>query len=125
MSIIISVVLCIIVLLAVVAYFVYENFISDSVKTVEEVIYRYQTGLRVIYRYQTGLRNCYNIKDMLSMRNGFRKEIEPLLGNKFVRMFLSNKHKIEVHALTAIMDERIRLLELSSFPTIKRIQNEI
>lgn len=115
MSIIISVALCIIVLLAVVAYFVYENFISDSVKTAEEVIYRYQTGLR----------NCYNIKDMLSMRNGFRKEIEPLLGNKFVRMFLSNKHKIEVHALTAIMDERIRLLELSSFPTIKRIQNEI
>ena len=111
MSIIISVVLCIIVLLAVVAYFVYENFISDSVKTAEEVIYRYQTGLR----------NCYNIKDMLSMRNGFKKEIEPLLGNKFVRKFLSN----EVHELTAIMDERIRLLELSSFPIIKRRQNEI
>ena len=111
MSIIISVALCIIVLLAVVAYFVYENFISDSVKTAEEVIYRYQTGLR----------NCYNIKDMLSMRNGFKKEIEPLLGNKFVRKFLSN----EVHELTAIMDERIRLLELSSFPIIKRRQNEI
>lgn len=110
MSIIISVVLCTIVLLTAVAYFVYENFISDSVRTAEEVIYRYQTGIR----------NCYNIKDMLSMRNGFRKEIEPLLGNKFVRMFLSDKHKTEVYTLTAIMDERIRLMELSSFPTIKK-----
>ena len=69
--------------------------------------------------------SSYNIKDMLSMRYNFKKEISVPFNEKVVKYFISSSYKQEAVVLETVMDERIRLMELSSFPTIKKNNNEI
>ena len=114
LGIIILVVLFIIGLLGFIAYCVYEIFIRVQLDSARELLYTYQVAIR----------SCYTIKDMTSLRYKFRKSYLVFLENKIIKYFLSCSYKTEAEVLLATMDERIRLMELSYFPTIKNNKNE-
>lgn len=95
-------------------YYLYAVFIEEKVRELQETLYKYQVALRT----------CYNIKDMTSLRYNFRKEISIPMNNEHLKFFIPASYKKEADILTAIMDERIRLLELSSFPSLKLKENE-
>ena len=59
------------------------------------------------------------------MRYNFKKEISVPFNEKIVKYFISSSCKQDAVVLETVMDERIRLMELSSFPTIKKNNNEI
>ena len=114
MSTLIVIVLFIIVLFFAIFYNVYIVFIDREVKGMRETLYRYQVSLR----------SCYTVRDMTSLRYNFRKDISIPMGNKNIRFFIPSSYKQEARVIMAIMDERIRLLELSSFPSLKLKENE-
>ena len=95
-------------------YYLYAVFIEEKVRVMQETLYKYQVALRT----------CYNIKDMTSLRYNFRKEISVPMNNEHLKFFIPASYKKEADILMATMDERIKLLELSSFPSLKLKENE-
>lgn len=111
---IILVALFIIGLLAFIAYYIYVTFIKVQLDIARELLYTYQVAIR----------DCYNIKDMISLRYKFRKSYSTFVEDKIIKKFLSNSYKTQAEVLLATMDERIRLIELSCFPSIKNNKDD-
>ena len=106
--------LCVIVFIAIFLYYQYLVFWKTQSETIREILYKCSVSLR----------SCYNIRELRTLKPNFSNDITKAFCYPIIKSFVPASYKISAVTTLAIIDERLKLLELAGLPLPKIKDNE-